>query len=79
MAKKKRVAKKKTAKKKKVARRKKGLWSAAETKLLRKLFSTTPTAEIAAQLRRGTDAVKKKASRMRLRKSKRYLRSIGRA
>ncbi|RKX41894.1 MAG: hypothetical protein DRP27_10165 [Thermotogae bacterium] len=74
------MAKKKAAKKKKkVVKKKKGLWSESETELLKKLFPTTPTAEIAAQLGRGTDAVKKKASRMKLRKSKRYLKSIGRA
>ena len=70
------------AKKKKTAKRKKavkGLWSKSEVSLLRKLFSTNPTAKIAARLRRPTDAVKKKASRMGLRKSKKYLRSIGRA
>ena len=69
------------AKKKKAARRKKapkGLWSKADVNLLKKLFPTTPTARIAAKLGRATDAVKKKASRMRLRKSKRYLMSIGR-
>jgi hypothetical protein len=67
------------AKRKKAAKRKKPkLWKPAEVKLLRKLFSTTPTPEIAKKLRRKTDAVKKKASRMGLRKSKKYLRSIGR-
>jgi len=81
MAKKKKaVKKKKPVKKKKTAKRKKApkLWKPAEVKLLRKLFSTTPTSEIAKKLRRKTDAVKKKASRMGLRKSKKYLRSIGR-
>jgi len=70
------------AKKKKVAKKKKavkGLWSPSEVKLLRKLFSANPTSGIAAKLGRKTDAVKKKASRMGLRKSKKYLRSIGRA
>lgn len=77
MAKRKRVSrKKKTAKRKKVIR---GLWSTGELNLLKKLFSATPTAQIAAELCRPLDAVKKKASRMKLRKSKRYLRSIGRA
>ena len=74
--------KKKTAKKKKAAKRKKavkGLWLPEEIKLLKKLFSANPTAKIAAELGRQTDAVKKKASRMGLRKSKRYLKSIGRA
>ena len=70
------------AKRKKAAKRKKGakgLWSPSEVKLLKKLFSTNPTAQIAAKLGRKTDAVKKKASRMGLRKSKRYLKSIGKA
>lgn len=74
MAKKKKTAKKK-AKGKKVV---KGLWSKREVNLLVKLFPTNPTAQIAAKLGRPVDAVKKKASRMKLRKSKRYLRSIGR-
>jgi len=82
MAKKKKVAKKKKAVKKKAVKKKKapkGVWSPTEVALLRKLFPTNPTSKIAAQLGRNTDAVKKKASRMKLRKSKRYLKSIGRA
>jgi hypothetical protein len=42
------------------------------------LFPSHPTAEVAAELGRPTEAVKKKASRMGLRKSGRYLRSLGR-
>jgi len=79
---KRKAKKRKVTKKKKAAKRKravKGLWTAAEVALLRKLFPTNPTSMIAKQLGRKTDAVKKKASRMKLRKSKRYLRSIGRA
>jgi len=70
----------KMAKKKKAAKRKRApkLWTKAEVNLLRKLFPTNPTSKIAAKLRRKTDAVKKKASRMGLRKSKKYMRSIGR-
>jgi hypothetical protein len=64
------------AKKKKLL---KGLWSKRELNLLTKLFSNTPTARIAAKIGRPTDAVKKKASRMGLCKSKRYLKSLGRA
>ena len=56
----------------------KGLWSKSEVSLLKKLFSNNPTAQIAAKLGRPTDAVKKKASRMGLRKSKRYMKSLGR-
>jgi len=69
------------AKRKKTAKRKKavkGLWTTREVTLLKKLFPANPTSKIAAQLGRKTDAVKKKASRMGLRKSKKYLRSIGR-
>jgi hypothetical protein len=68
--------KKKAAKKKKL---KKGLWSKSELSLLRKLFPNNPTAKIAARLNRPTDAVKKKASRMGLRKSKKYMKTLGRA
>ena len=72
--------KKKVAKKKKAARRKRApkLWTKADVSLLKKLFPTNPTSKIAAKLGRKTDAVKKKASRMGLSKSKRYLRSLGR-
>jgi hypothetical protein len=57
----------------------KGLWSKSELGLLKKLFPTNPTAQIAANLKRPTDAVKKKASRMGLRKSKKYMKSLGRS
>ncbi len=66
-------------KKKKKKKLKKGLWSRGELTLLKKLFSNNPTAQIAAKLGRPNEAVKKKASRMRLRKSKRYLKTLGRA
>ena len=76
MAKKKKAVKKKAGKKTKAP---KGLWSTKDVSLLKKLFPTNPTSKIAAKLGRKTDAVKKKASRMGLRKSKKYLKSIGRA
>ena len=68
------------AKRKKAARKKsaRGTWSTKDLNLLVKLFPNTPTAEIAKKVKRKTDAVKKKASRMGLKKSKRYLKSIGR-
>ena len=56
----------------------KGLWSKSEISLLKKLFQNNPTAKVAAQLGRPTEAVKKKASRMGLKKSKKYLKSLGR-
>ena len=67
------------AKKKKKKRAVKGAWSKSEVNLLKKLFANNPTAKIAARLGRPTEAVKKKASRMGLRKSKKYMKSLGRA
>ncbi len=57
----------------------KGLWSKGVVSTLKKLFPSNPTAEIAGKLERPTDAVKKKASRMGLRKSKKYMKTLGRA
>lgn len=57
----------------------KGLWSKSELNMLKKLFPNNPTAQIAAKLGRPTDAVKKKASRMGLGKSKKYMKSLGRS
>jgi len=57
----------------------KGLWSKSEVSLLKKFFQNNPTAKVAARLGRSTDTVKKKASRMGLKKSKKYLKSLGRA
>ena len=62
--------------KKKVA---KGLWSKSEINLLKKLFPNNPTAKVAARLGRPAEAAKKKAYSIRLKKSKKYLKSIGRA
>ena len=66
------------AKKKKTKKAVKGAWSKGEVNLLKKLFANNPTAKIAARLGRPTEAVKKKASRMGLRKSKKYMKSLGR-
>ncbi|MBN2315836.1 MAG: hypothetical protein JXM79_18040 [Sedimentisphaerales bacterium] len=65
--------------KKKARKNIKGLWAKSEVSLLKKLFPNHPTAEIASTLGRPTDAVKKKASRMGLRKSKKYMKSLGRS
>jgi len=63
------------------ARRKmtKATWTTKEVGMLKKLFPTNPTSKIAPRFGREVDAVKKKAARMGLRKSKPYLKSIGRA
>jgi len=67
------------AKKKKKKKLIKGLWSKSELNQLKKLFPNNPTAKISTTLGRPNDAVKKKASRMGLRKSRRYLKTLGRA
>lgn len=69
------------AKKKKAVKRKKAvpMWSARDVALLKKLFPTNPTSGIAKKLKRKLDAVKKKASRMGLQKSKKYLKTLGKA
>jgi len=72
------MAKRKT-KKRAGKHTKKGLWTAADIKKLKKLYSSNPTADVAKELGRGADAVKKKASRMGLGKTKKYLKSIGKA
>jgi len=56
----------------------KGLWSKSEVALLRKLYPSNPTAKVASRLGRSLDTVKKKTSRMGLKKSKKYLKSLGR-
>ncbi len=56
----------------------KGTWTGTDVKQLKRLFPDRPTAEVAASLGRPTEAVKKKASRMGLKKSRRYMRSLGR-
>lgn len=75
----KRKSKRKSRKRKTKKRGKKGLWTKAEVNRLKKLYSKNSTADVAKKLGRGVDAVKKKASRMGLKKTKSYLRSIGRA
>ena len=69
------------AKKKKAAKRtraKKGAWTAADLKTLKKLFGNNSTADIAKALGRKLDPVKKKASRLGLRKSRSYMKKLGR-
>ena len=67
------------AKKKKQKKLTKGLWTKSDLNKLKKLFPNNPTAKISEMLGRPNDAVKKKASRMGLRKSKRYLKTLGRS
>lgn len=69
------MAKKKRARKRKMI---KGQWTKKDLAQLRKLFGNNSTAKVAASLGRPLDAVKKKASRMGIRKSKSYLKKLGR-
>ncbi len=65
-----------------MAKRKKlvtGLWSKDEVKLLKKLFPNRTTQEVADQLGRSLRSVMRKAEKMRLKKSKKHLKSLGRA
>jgi hypothetical protein len=68
------------ARRRKISKRRKApkRWTTRDVNLLKKLFPTNPTSMIAKKLKRKLDAVKKKASRMGLKKSKKYLRSLGR-
>ncbi len=55
---------------------KRGAWSKDELKQLKKLFGSRSTAEVAAELNRPTEAVKKKASRLGLTKTKTYRKKV---
>ena len=55
----------------------KGIWTKAEITLLKKMFPNNLTAKVAAKLGRPVDNVKKKASRMGLKKTRKHLTSIG--
>ena len=64
------------AKKKKLVT---GLWSKDEVKQLKKLFPNRTTKEVADQLGRSLRSVMGKAEKMGLKKSKKHLKSLGRA
>jgi hypothetical protein len=57
----------------------KGLWTKEDLKVLKSMFANHPTADVAAKLGRPTEAVKKKASRMGLSKTKKYMKTLGRS
>jgi hypothetical protein len=67
------------AKKRKAKRVPRGQWSKKDLSTLKRLFPVMATSKVAKKVGRKTDAVKKKASRLGLKKSKVYLRRIGRA
>jgi len=57
----------------------KGRWSKSDINLLKKLFPNDSTARVAARFRRSAKTVEKKAYGMGLKKSRKYLKSLGRA
>jgi len=65
------VPRKRTAKKKVVRKVRKGakVWTKAEVVMLRKLYRSTPTTQIAKKLRRSTASVQAKAQTLGLRKA----------
>jgi len=54
-------------------------WSSEEVKKLKKLFRNTSTSQVAAELERSVASVQSKAAKLGLTKTKKYLKSIGRA
>jgi hypothetical protein len=55
-----------------------GRWTPADIRTLKKLFPHSDSGEVAAAMNRPYQAVRKMASRMGLRKTRKYMRSIGR-
>ena len=62
-----------------MAKKKIKVWSKAEVGQLKKLFPAMSTAKVAAKLKRSEKAVMQKAFKMQIKKSKKYLKSIGKA
>jgi hypothetical protein len=63
-----------------MAKRKKlvtGVFSKNELKILKKMYSSTGTKEVAAKLGRKVKSVEVKASKLGLKKTKKYLKSVG--
>ena len=56
-----------------------GEWSKAEVGVLKKMFPATSTSKIATKLNRTFASVSMKSKKMGLKKSAKYLKSIGRA
>ena len=59
-------------------RKRSGRWSGGEVKLLKRIYRNMSNRKVAAQLGRSISSVGAKASALGLRKTKKYLKSIGR-
>ena len=56
-----------------------GVWSKNEIKVLKKMFCNTGTKKVAIKLNRKSKSVEAKASKLGLKKTKKYLKKIGRS
>ena len=54
-------------------------WSNDDVKVLRKLFRNNSNSEIATWLERSPKSIERKAARLNLKKTKKYLRQLGRS
>lgn len=54
-------------------------WTSDEVKQLKKIYRNRSTAEVAEELERTVSSIEAKARSLDLKKTKKYLRSIGRA
>jgi len=54
-----------------------GVFSKNEVKILKKIFRSTSTKEVASKLNRKMKSVEVKASKLGLKKTKKYLKSVG--
>lgn len=53
-------------------------WSVEEVRTLKQLFRNNPNAEVAVVLERSPKAVERKAAKLGLKKTKKYLKTLGR-
>ena len=60
-------------------KQKSGEWSKDKVKLLKQIFRSMNTAEVAKKLNRNVASVQNKASALGLTKTRKYLKSIGKA
>lgn len=67
------------AKKKKAVKKKLVGWTKAEVSQLKKLFPVMSTRKVAAKFKRSEKAIMQKAFKMQIKKSKKHLKSIGKA
>ena len=55
-----------------------GLWATEEVRMLKKIFRNNSNAVVAARIGRTPQSIERKASRLQLTKTKKYLKTLGR-